>query len=80
MRTRIQRWGNSLALRIPKPFAAEAGLDQQSEVDVSLVDGALVIRPCPEPALSLEELLSGVTDENLHGEIETGPPVGRESW
>ncbi|MFL6195295.1 MAG: AbrB/MazE/SpoVT family DNA-binding domain-containing protein [Thermoanaerobaculia bacterium] len=80
MRTRIQRWGNSLALRIPKPFAAEAGLDQQSEVDVSVVDGVLVIKPCPEPSLTLEELLAGVTDENLHREIETGPPVGREIW
>jgi antitoxin MazE len=80
MRTRIQRWGNSLAVRIPKPFAAEAGLDQQSEVDVSVVDGSLVIKPCPEPSYSLEDLLAQVTDENLHAEIDMGPPVGREIW
>jgi len=80
MRTRIQRWGNSLAVRIPKPFASEAGLDQQSEVDVSVVDGALVIKLCPEPTWSLEELLSGVTDENIHKEFDTGLPVGRETW
>ena len=78
MRARIQRWGNSLAVRIPKPFAAEAGLEQQSEVDVAVVDGALVITPSSAPAL--DELLAQVTDENLHGEIDFGSPVGREAW
>ena len=78
MRTRIQRGGNSLAVRIPKPFAAEAGLEQQSEVDVAVVDGALVITP--SSARVLEELLAQVTDENLHGEIDFGSPVGREVW
>ena len=78
MRTKIQRWGNSLAVRIPKPFAEEAGLEQQSEVDVAVVDGTLVITP--SPALSLNELLAQVTDDNLHGEIDSGSPVGREVW
>jgi antitoxin MazE len=78
MRTRIQPWGNSLALRIPKPFAAEAGLEQQSEVDVAVIDRPLVITPRPSPALS--DLLAQVTDENLHGEIDSGSPVGREVW
>ena len=80
MRTRIQRWGNSLAVRIPKPFAAEAGLEQQSEVDVSMIDGALVIKPCPGAVFSLDELLARATDENLHAEIDAGVPVGREVW
>ncbi|HEV2852486.1 MAG TPA: AbrB/MazE/SpoVT family DNA-binding domain-containing protein [Thermoanaerobaculia bacterium] len=80
MKTRIQRCGDSLAVRIPKLFAAEVGLDQRSEVDVSVVEGTLVIKACPEPSLSLEELLAQVTDENLHEEVDTGPPVGREVW
>jgi antitoxin MazE len=78
MRTEIQRRGNSLAVRIPKPFAAEADLEQQSEVDVAVVDGTLVITPSPAPAL--EELLAQVNDENLHGEVDFGSPVGREVW
>ncbi|HEY3567852.1 MAG TPA: AbrB/MazE/SpoVT family DNA-binding domain-containing protein [Thermoanaerobaculia bacterium] len=78
MRTRIQRWGNSLAVRIPKPFAAEAGLEQQSEVDVAVVDGALVITPSTAPAL--DNLLAQITDENLHGEVDFGSPVGHEVW
>lgn len=78
MRARVQRWGNSLAVRIPKPFAAEAGLEQESEVDVAVVDGALVITPTPVPGL--DELLARVTDENLHGEVDFGSPMGREVW
>ncbi len=80
MRTRVQKWGNSLALRIPKPFAAEIGLRRNSPVEVSLVNGQLVIVPVVEPALTLECLLAQVTEDNLHGEIETGPAVGKEVW
>ncbi|HEY7213741.1 MAG TPA: AbrB/MazE/SpoVT family DNA-binding domain-containing protein [Thermoanaerobaculia bacterium] len=80
MRAKIQRWGNSLAVRIPKPVAEAAGLEPQSAVEISLVKGSLVVTPCPKPARSLEELLAQVTDENLHGEVDTGSPVGREIW
>ncbi len=78
MQTRIHRWGNSLALRIPKTFAAEAGLRQDALVEISLVDGKLVIAPVLEP--TLDQLLTGITDDNLHAEIDTGPAVGREAW
>ena len=80
MRTRVQKWGNSLALRIPKPFAAEIGLRQNSPVEMSLVDGQLVILPVVEPTLTLEHLLAQVTEDNLHGEVETGSAVGSEVW
>jgi len=76
----VQKWGNSLALRIPKPFATEIGLRRNSPVEVSLVEGRLVIVPVVEPALTLEHLLAQVSEDNLHGEIETGPAVGREAW
>jgi antitoxin MazE len=80
MKTRVQKWGNSLALRIPKSFAAEAGLQENAPVDLSLVDGKLVVQlVAPQPP-TLEELLRGVTDQNLHGEWDTGPAVGREVW
>ena len=80
METRIRKWGNSLALRIPKALAAEVGLDYDVAVDLSLVDGQLVIAPLIEPGPTLDELLAQVTDDNLHGEVETGPAVGREAW
>jgi antitoxin MazE len=80
MRTRIRKWGNSLALRIPKSFATEVGLDLDAPVDVSLVDGKLVVTPAIEPALTLEHLLAQVTEDNLHREVDTGPPMGNEAW
>ena len=80
MRTRVQKWGNSLALRIPKSFAAEAGLRENAPVEVSLRNGRVIVQLVTEPAPTLDELLRGVTDENLHGEWDTGPAVGREPW
>ena len=66
MRIRIQKWGNSLALRIPKVFAAEARLEQDKFVEVSLVEGKLLIAPAVEPPVTLDQLLAGVTEQNLH--------------
>ncbi len=80
MKTRIQKWGNSLALRIPKSFAAEAGLREDAPVELSLVEGALLVQPITEQPLTLDELLRGITTENLHGEWNTGPAVGKEIW
>ena len=80
MRTQVQKWGNSLALRLPKPFATEIGLQRNSPVEISLVDGKLVVAPVVEPVLTLEYLLAQVNEDNLHAEIETGLAVGREAW
>jgi len=80
MRTRVQKWGNSLALRIPKSFAVEAGLRENLAVDLSVREGKLVVQPIGEEPVSLDALLREVTDENLHGEWNTGSSAGREVW
>ena len=80
MKTRVQKWGNSLALRIPKSLATEAGLDRDSSVEVSLTDGKLTIVPDTKPKFTLKRLLSQVTKENLHREVDMGPATGREVW
>jgi len=80
MKTKVQKWGNSLALRIPKAIATEAGLGEDSPIELSLVRGNLVVQPLDHGPPDLEELLRHVTDENLHGEWDTGPAVGREVW
>lgn len=77
MQTRIQKWGNSLALRIPKSFAAASRLDQDTLVDISMHDGRLVVTPV-EPSVTLEELVAQITPENVHPEQDFGVPVGRE--
>jgi antitoxin MazE len=80
MRTKVQKWGNSLALRIPKAFALDAQIENNSEVEVSLVDGRIVIKPISKNRWTLEQLLSGITSENMHQEINTGNAVGKEVW
>ncbi len=80
MKTRIRKWGNSLALRIPKALAEEVHVQLNTQVELSLVNGKIVVEPVEPPAWTLEDLLEGVTEENLHSEIEFGPPVGKEVW
>lgn len=80
MKARIQKWGNSLALRIPKPFAEEARLAENSTVEVVVRNGKLVVVAVEEPGWTLEELVAGITPENRHGETETGNAVGNEVW
>ena len=80
MRTRVQKWGNSLALRIPKSFATEVGLQRETSVEVSLADGKLVITPVCQPKPTLKQLLAKVTKENLHHEVDTGSVIGNETW
>lgn len=80
MQTRIQRWGNSLGLRIPKSFAEEAGVEAGSTVNLSIENGDLVVKPIRRHRYRLSELLEGVTSSNIHREVETGRQVGRETW
>ncbi|ADE13469.1 SpoVT/AbrB domain protein [Nitrosococcus halophilus Nc 4] len=80
MKIQIQKWGNSLAVRIPKSFAQEVHMDQGTIVDLALEKGQIIIRPVVEPQYSLNELLSKVTKENIHSEADTGEPQGKEIW
>jgi len=80
VKRRIQKWGNSLALRIPRSFAEEAGLEKETPVEMALTDGRLVITPLAEPEVTLEQLLAGVTPENLHQEVDAGAATGNEAW
>ena len=80
MISRVQKWGNSLAVRIPKAFADEMNLVEKAAVQMMLKDGVLIITPNDEQKWNIEELLTGVTEENIHGEWETGGPAGKEAW
>lgn len=85
MRQRVQKWGNSLALRIPKSLADDAKLGVNSEVELSIRDGELVVSRAvqtsrPTPRYKLDDLLAGITPENLYGETDWGPAVGNEVW
>ena len=78
MQTRIQKWGNSLALRIPKAFATEVDLFQNALIELTLEKGRIIITPTPDPEWTLAQLLAEVTEDNIHAEVDTGMPVGKE--
>jgi antitoxin MazE len=80
MQTKIQKWGNSLGLRIPKSFAKQAGVEAGTNVDLSIEGSDLIVRSRRRQRYRLQDLLKQVTAKNLHKEVGTGAPVGREAW
>lgn len=79
MKTQVQKWGNSLAVRIPKAFAEEIGLEAESEIELTLNNGQLVIK-LPDEEYTLEALVSQITEENRHNEVDWGDSAGSEAW
>ena len=77
--TQIAKWGNSLGLRLPKSIALEAQVDEGDTVDLSVENGAIVIRPS-RPTYSLDRLVARITPKNRHGESDWGSSVGDEAW
>jgi len=80
MNSHVQRWGNSLAVRIPKIFADETGLVLNDEVEITVQDGRIILTPLKAKTYSLDELLTGITPENRHDEWDMGPAAGNEAW
>lgn len=79
MITTVQRWGNSLAIRIPKPFAVETDLQENSEVDIALDGDRIVVSPARKE-FRLADLVRSISPQNLHREISWGDSTGREVW
>ncbi|HOD08452.1 MAG TPA: AbrB/MazE/SpoVT family DNA-binding domain-containing protein [Myxococcota bacterium] len=80
MKAKVQKWGNSLAIRIPGAFARQTGMHENGPVEITIDGDSLTIRPIVPPVIVLDELLSDITADNLHGEIDAGRPVGGEEW
>ncbi len=80
MKTRVQKWGNSLGVRIPKSFAIEIGIERDSSIQMMVEEGAIRIVPEREPSWTLAALLAGVTEANKPREWDTGAPEGEEPW
>ena len=80
MKTNVQQWGNSLAVRLPRALAREVGVTRGAAIDLRVEGGRLVARPVRRRSYPLAHLLARVRPSNLHGAMETGSPVGRETW
>ena len=80
MNQHVRKWGNSDAVRIPSSLLAAAGLKTDDPVDVREEDGRIVIEKAAAKRITLDELIAGITPENIHPETDWGPPVGKEIW
>lgn len=80
MTTVIQKWGNSLAVRIPRPLAKDSHIHQGTEVDILLVNGKIMVSPKARMRVPLVQLLKKVNKKNLHSEQDWGRSKGKEIW
>ncbi len=80
MNATIRKWGNSLALRIPKSVARDTQLGSGSVVNLTVREGKVILEPVRKAKYTLDELLKGVSKKNIHPSVDTGPAVGREVW
>ena len=78
MKTKIQKWGNSLALRLPKAFAEQTGIENGSDVQISIQDGKIILVPIKDRAKLLDALLEQIDESTVHSEISFGEPLGKE--
>jgi len=76
-KTRVATWGSSLAIRIPKPIAEQWGVQEGSAIEIVPDGDILMLR---KQVYDLTSLLDQVTPDNLHHEIDTGTPQGKEEW
>lgn len=79
MKTTAQKWGNSLAIRVPKSIAIQAGLKVKDALDIEVRKGVVLLRPHLRRVYKLEDLVKRMTPRNMHKELDFGEPVGREA-
>ena len=80
MHIRVQKWGNSLAVRIPKPLAEDAKVEEGTVLNLAVSEGKVIATPVKKHKQSLKQMLAKVSRKNLHAEVESGAPLGREVW
>jgi len=79
MKTTVQKWGNSLAIRIPKNITRDTRLSEGSDLNILVENGKIILSPSAKE-YSLSEILKHVTNENIHSEVSTGDQTGGEIW
>jgi antitoxin MazE len=80
MRATIQKWGNSLALRIPRAFSRELGIAEATSVEMRVAKSTLIIKTKPAKKPELRKLVAKINEGNRHETVETGAAVGKEVW
>jgi len=78
MIAKTAQWGNSIGVRLPKDLAKKAGIGVDSTVEIEEADDGIIIKSVGKKEYSLRELVSRITTQNRHGEIDFGRPAGKE--
>jgi antitoxin MazE len=78
MKAQMVKWGNSLAVRIPKPVAEQARLKEGDSLEIEAAEGRVELRRASKVP-TLASLVSQITPENRYREIATGAEVGKEA-
>lgn len=76
----LKKWGNSLAVRLPKEIISNIDLHENSKVKLNILDGSIIATPVKEPKITLDSILEGITPENYGKVIDFGKPEGKEIW
>lgn len=80
MKTTAKKWGNSLAIRVPKSVAVQVGLKAHDDLEIEVQDGNVVLKPQLRRVHCLADLVKRITSKNVHHRIDTDSPIGREIW
>lgn len=78
--TQVSKWGNSLAVRIPQSIVKHARLAEGDRLSLDLADDGSIVLRSTHRKYSLDQLVAEIKPKNLHGEIDWGAPLGKESW
>ena len=80
MEAKVKKWGKSLGVRLPKALSTKAGITEGTDIELQIEGDKITIVPRPKKDYTLDELLSMVSEENIHYEIQTNGPLGNEIW
>jgi len=80
MESKVKKWGNSLGVRIPKSFSTQAGITEGSSIEINIDGDKITIAPKHKNEYSIDELVSMISEDNVHYEIKTDGPIGNEIW
>ena len=80
METKVKKWGNSLGVRIPKSFSTQAGITEGSSIEIKIDGDTITIVPKHKNEYSIDELISLISEDNVHYEIKMDGPIGNEIW
>jgi antitoxin MazE len=80
MKTTVKKWGNSAAVRIPATVMEAADIQVEDVVDVSEEEGRIIVKRVQSRNYDLDDLINGITSQNLHEPMDFGPPQGKEAW